>query len=133
MAEIYGNNATLGNWATLGNDATLGDRATLGDGATLGDRVKIEGVKVVKFFQISNLDGSGRRIHIYIHTEGVLIRAGCFKGDLNSFCEKAKSENKLFYATAVKAAVEAAIQEVSRQGINGGWECKINSITNTRS
>ena len=55
-----------------------GDDATLGDGATLGDRLTAEGVRVVATMTMSNVDGSGRRLQIYVHPAGILIRAGCF-------------------------------------------------------
>ena len=116
-----GNYATLGDRATLGDDATLGDRATLGDWATLGDRLTAEGVRVYATMTMSNVDGSGRRIQIYVHPDGILIRAGCFRGSLDEFCDKARLEGKVRYAKVVRAAAEALAEDCRERGITGGW------------
>jgi hypothetical protein len=70
---------------------------------------------------MDNVDGSGRRVHIYVHTEGILVRAGCFRGTLAEFCEKAAKEGKHFYAKVVEAAALACAEEVKAQGLTGGW------------
>ena len=71
---------------------------------------------------MSNVDGTGRRIYIYIHTKGITIRAGCFKGTLDEFCEKAYDEGKYLYVVTVRAAAEAFAAEIQRQGKTGGWD-----------
>ena len=71
---------------------------------------------------MSNVDGSGRRINIYVHTEGIGIEAGCFKGNLEEFCKKAEQEGKTRYSKVVKAAAEALQEDVCEKGITGGWE-----------
>ena len=125
--DIFGDDATLGNYAklgddaTLGNYATLGDWATLGDGATLGDRLTAEGVMVYATMTMSNVDGSGRRIQIYVHPAGILIRAGCFRGSLDEFCDRARLEGKVRYAKVVRAAAEALAEDCRERGITGGW------------
>jgi carbonic anhydrase/acetyltransferase-like protein (isoleucine patch superfamily) len=134
-----GDDATLGNWVTLGDESTLGNNVTLGDYATLGDdavigrnprigaevkfgkRTTIEGVKLVKHMTMANVDGSGRQIQIYIHTEGILVRAGCFCGSLEEFCTKALSEGKLLYTRVVRSAVESLKMVVDEINETGGW------------
>lgn len=131
---IIGNDAKIGkeakiaDYVKLGNNAELGDNVELGEGAEIGDCVKIgdkfscEGLKVVDFFSMSNIDGTGRRINVYVHTEGITVRAGCFKGTLDEFCWKAEQEEKYLYSVTVRAAAEAFAAEVHRQGKTGGWD-----------
>ena len=71
---------------------------------------------------MSNVDGSGRKINIIVHTEGIKIEAGCFGGTLDEFCEKAASEGKTRYARVVRAAAEALQADVIDKGITGGWD-----------
>ena len=115
-------NKILGNWNKLGDDNTLGNWNTLGDGFKFGKRLKIEGVRVLALMNMSNVDGSGRKILIVIHTHGIIVRAGCFVGSLDEFCEKALSEGKRRYARVVKAAAEALAEDVRESGITGGWD-----------
>ena len=68
------------------------------------------------------MDGSGRKIQVIVHTDGILIRAGCFKGSLDEFCDKAMAENKTRYARVVRAAAEALQDDVRAKGITGGWD-----------
>ena len=123
-----GNDNTLGNWNKLGDCNKLGDDNTLGEGNTLGDgfkfgkRLKIEGVMVLALMNMSNVDGSGGKILIVIHTHGIIVRAGCFVGSLDEFCEKALSEGKRRYSRVVKAAAEALAEDVRESGITGGWD-----------
>ena len=112
---------TVGDEAEIGDYAEIGDGAYLGDCVTVGDKFRCEGLEVIDFFTMSNVDGTGRRIYIYIHTEGITIRAGCFKGTMDEFCEKAEYEAKFLYARTVRAAAEAFAAEVHRQGKTGGW------------
>lgn len=99
-----------------------GDDATLGDGVKLGDRLTAEGVRVVATMTMSNVDGSGRRLQIYVHPAGILIRAGCFKGSLDEFCAKAAEEGKVRYVKVVRAAAEALAADVAERGLTGGWD-----------
>ena len=117
----FGNYAKIGAHARIGDGANLGDGVQIGDGVQVGDKFRCEGLKVFDFFTMSNIDGSGRKIHIYVHAEGITIRAGCFKGTLDEFCEKAADEGKHLYAITVRAAAEAFAAEVYRQGKTGGW------------
>ena len=123
-----GDYTTLGNWATLGNWVTIGDHVEIGYGAqfgdcvTVGDKFRCEDLKVVDFFSLSNVDGTGRKIHVYVHTAGITIRAGCFIGTLDEFCMKAEDEGKYVYSTTVRAAAEAFAAEIHRQGKTGGWD-----------
>ena len=71
---------------------------------------------------LSNVDGSGRQIQVFIHKEGILIRAGCFKGSLEEFCKKAKDEGKTRYAAVVKAAALALQQDCVDKNDTGGWD-----------
>ena len=131
---IIGNDAKIGeeakiaDYAEIGNNAELGDNVELGEGVRIGDNVKIgnkfrcEGLKVIDLFSMSNVDGTGRRVHIYVHTEGITVRAGCFKGTLDQFCKKAEQEEKYLYSVTVRAAAEAFASEVNRQGKTGGWD-----------
>jgi NDP-sugar pyrophosphorylase family protein len=128
-----GNGVTLGDWATLGYGVTLGDGVTLGYGVTLGDGVMLgkkltsEGVKVRALMTMANVDGSGRRVHIYVHTNGIIVRAGCFKGDLDEFCQKATKEGKTRYARVIRAAAEALKDDADQKGDMGGWDEEIKS------
>ena len=123
-----GDGNTLGNWNTLGNGNTLGDCNKLGDDNTLGDglrfgkRLEISGCKALAIMCMSNVDGSGRKINVIVHTEGIKIEAGCFGGTLDEFCEKAASEGKTRYARVVRAAAEALQADVTDNGITGGWD-----------
>ena len=120
-AEI-GNFAEIGNYAKIGNSVIIGDGAQFGDCVTVGDKFHCEGLKVIDFFTMSNVDGTGRKIHVYVHTEGITVRAGCFKGTLEEFCQKAEHEGKYLYAVTVRAAAEAFAAEIHRQGKTGGWD-----------
>jgi hypothetical protein len=70
---------------------------------------------------MSNVDGSGRRINIIVHTEGIKVEAGCFGGTLDRFCEKAQGEGKTRYAKVVRAAALALAEDVAEKKITGGW------------
>ena len=126
-AEI-GDDVGIGNWVTIGDSAKIGERVEIGydvkigDCVTIGDKFRCEGLEVIDFFTMSNVDGTGRRIHIYVHTKGITVRAGCFEGTLDEFCEKAKKEEKYLYSVTVRAAAEAFAAEVHRQGKTGGWD-----------
>ena len=122
-----GARSTIGAWSTIGDESKIGARSTIGDGSTIGDcaelgkKITAEGVKVFAFFSMSNLDGTGRKINIFIHSGGVLVRAGCFKGSLDEFCKKADSEGKTRYAKVVRAAAEALLEHANETGETGGW------------
>ena len=117
-----GNSAKIGDGARIGKYVEIGDYAKIGDGARIGAKFRCEGLEVIDFFTMSNVDGTGRRIYIYIHTKGITIRAGCFKGTLDKFCEKAEDEGKDLYAITVRAAAEAFAAAIQRQGKTGGWD-----------
>ena len=118
----FGNYTKIGDGARIGDGANFGDGVQIGDGVQVGDKFRCEGLNVIDFFTMSNVDGTGRKIHIYVHAEGITIRAGCFKGALDEFCEKAAEEGKHLYAITVRAAAEAFAAEVHRQGKTGGWD-----------
>ena len=126
-AEI-GDCTRIGKWAKIGNHVEIGKSVEIGEWAIIGDHVKIgdkfycEGLEVIDFFTMSNIDGTGRRIHIYVHTKGITIRAGCFLGTLDEFCEKAEDEGKNLYSRTVRAAAEAFAAEIQQQGKTGGWD-----------
>ena len=125
---IIGDCVKVGDYAKIGDEAEIGDYAEIGDGAylgdcvTVGDKFRCEGLKVIDFFTMSNVDGTGRRVHIYVHTKGITIRAGCFLGTLDEFCNKAEDEGKTLYARTVRAAAEAFADELRQQGKTGGWD-----------
>ena len=114
--------AKIGNYAEIGKSVEIGEWVIIGDYARIGDKFRCEGLEVVDFFTMSNVDGTGRRINIYVHTKGITIRAGCFKGTLDEFCNKAEDDGKYLYSTTVRAAAEAFAAEVRRQGKTGGWD-----------
>ena len=114
--------AKIGNYAEIGKSVEIGEWVIIGDCVEIGDKFRCEGLEVVDFFTMSNVDGTGRRIHIYVHTKGITIRAGCFLGTLDEFCSKAEDEGKYLYSTTVRAAAEAFAAEVRRQGKTGGWD-----------
>ena len=128
MSKEFGNSNKLGDDNKLGdgnkfgNWNTLGDGNKLGDGLRFGKRLNISGCKVLALMCMSNVDGSGRKINIIVHTEGIKIEAGCFGGTLDEFCEKAASEGKTRYARVVRAAAEALQADVTEKGVTGGWE-----------
>ena len=80
-----------------------------------------EGVKVIDFFTISNVDGFGGNIYVYIHTKGILVRSGGFRGSLDEFCEKSLKEKSEKHASVVRAAAEAMAAIVQKNGETGGW------------
>ena len=114
--------AKIGNYAEIGKSVEIGEWVIIGDCVKIGDKFSCEGLEVIDFFTMSNIDGTGRRIHIYVHTKGITIRAGCFIGTLDEFCNKAEDEEKYLYSTTVRAAAEAFAAEVHRQGKTGGWD-----------
>ena len=114
--------AKIGNYAEIGKSVEIGEWVIIGDCVKIGDKFRCEGLEVIDFFTMSNIDGTGRRIHIYVHTKGITIRAGCFLGTLYEFCNKAEDEEKYLYSTTVRAAAEAFAAEVRRQGKTGGWD-----------
>ena len=132
--NIYDNYAEIGDFAEIGDYAKIGENVEIGDGAEIsngaeigdcvkiGDKFRCEGLEVIDFFTMSNVDGTGRKIHVYVHTEGIAIRAGCFIGTLDEFCMKAEDEGKTLYARTVRAAAEAFAAEIHRQGKTGGWD-----------
>ena len=117
-----GDYVRIGDYSIIGESTKIGDSAQIGDCTTMGYKFRCEGLEVVDFFTMSNVDGTGRRIYIYIHTEGITVRAGCFKGTLDEFCMKAEDEEKYLYSVTVRAAAEAFAAEVRRQGKTGGWD-----------
>ena len=114
--------AKIGDNVEIGNNVEIGDGAEMGDGVTIGAKFSCEGLEVIDFFTLSNIDGSGRRVHIYVHTEGIAVIAGCFKGTLDDFCWQAAQEEKYLYVVTVRAAAEAFAAEIKRQGKTGGWD-----------
>ena len=127
-SEKIGNFAEIGNFTNIGDNVEIGERAKIGynvdigDNAIIGDKFRCEGLEVIDFFTMSNVDGTGRRIHIYVHTKGITVRAGCFKSTLDEFCNKAEDEGKHLYAVTVRAAAKAFAAEIHRQGKTGGWD-----------
>ena len=126
-AEIC-DGAVIGKWAKIGNNVEIGkgveigEWVIIGDCVEIGDKFRCEGLEVIDFFTMSNVDGTGRKIHIYAHTKGITIRAGCFIGTLDEFCKKSEDEGKTLYAVTVRAAAEAFAAEIHRQGKTGGWD-----------
>lgn len=128
MSKDFGDFNTLGDWNNLGKGNTLGDNNKLGNGNALGNglrfgkRLEISGCKALAIMCMSNVDGSGRKINVIVHTEGIKIEAGGFGGTLDEFCEKAAAEGKTRYARVVRAAAEALQADVTDKGITGGWD-----------
>ncbi len=116
-----GDYAIIGNHAIIGESTKIGECARIGDCTIIGYKFRCEGLEVIDFFTMSNVDGTGRRIYIYVHTKGITVRAGCFKGSLDEFCKKAEDEEKYLYSVTVRAAAEAFAAEIHRQGKTGGW------------
>ena len=122
MLNIYDDFVEIGDYAEIGDGVEIGDYAEIGDCVKIGDKFRCEGLEVIDFFMMANVDGTGRRIHIYAHTKGITIRAGCFLGTLDEFCKKAEDGEKYLYSTTVRAAAEAFAAEIKRQGKTGGWD-----------
>ena len=119
---IMGDHAKIGNSAIIGACVEIGDYAEIGADAEIGDKFRCEGLEVIDFFSMSNVDGTGRKIYVYVHTEGITIRAGCFKGTLAEFCMQAEDEGKYVYSMTVRGAAEAFAAAIHRQGKTGGWD-----------
>ena len=118
----FGNYTKIGAHARIGDGANFGDGVQIGDGVQVGDKFRCEGLNVIDFCTMSNIDGTGRKIHIYVHAEGITIRAGCFKGTLDEFCMQAEDEGKYVYSMTVRGAAEAFAAAIHRQGKTGGWD-----------
>ena len=119
---IMGDHAKIGNSAIIGACVEIGDYAEIGADAEIGDKFRCEGLNVIDFFAMSNVDSTGRKIYVYVHTEGITIRAGCFKGTLAEFCMQAEDEGKYVYSMTVRGAAEAFAAAIHRQGKTGGWD-----------
>ena len=98
-----GSNCKFGSGSKFGSYSKFGSGSEFDSGSKFGFGCIIENAIMEKCFQIQNLDGSGRMINIIKHQEGFRIRAGCFIGTLDDFCNKAESEGKFDYAKGVKA------------------------------
>ena len=119
---VIGKGSRIGDYVDIGNGVEIGEWVIFGDKVTIGDKFRCEGLEIIDFFTMANVDGAGRRINIYVHTEGITVRAGCFKGTLDEFCKKAEDDEKYLYSVTVRAAAEAFAAEVHRQGKTGGWD-----------
>ena len=119
---VIGKWAKIGNYAKIGNSVEIGEWVIIGDCVQIGDKFRCEGLEVIDFFTMANIDGTGRRINIYVHTKGIAIRAGCFIGTLDKFCRKAEDEGKYLYSRTVRAAAEAFAAEIQRRGKTGGCD-----------
>lgn len=120
--NAFGRYTVFGRYAQVGDDTVLGACATIGECFEFGKRLTMEDVKVLALMCMSSVDGSGRQVQVIVHTEGILIRAGCFVGTLDEFCAKAEAENKTRYSRIVRAAAEALAADVFEKGITGGWD-----------
>ena len=114
--------AKIGNYAEIGKSVEIGEWVIIGDHVEIGDKFRCEGLEVIDFFTMANVDGTGRKIHVYVHTKGITIRAGCFKGTLDEFCMQAEDEGKYVYSMTVRGAAEAFAAAIHRQGKTGGWD-----------
>ena len=81
--------------------------STLGDYCMLGYRCTLEGSEFLRFMTLGNVDGTGRQILVIVRESEINIRAGCFYGTLDAFCERAAREGKPFYVAVVRAAALA--------------------------
>ena len=97
----------LPNGTVIPPFSTLGEGCALGEGCTLGDRCTLEGSEFLRFMTLSNVDGSCRQILVIVRESEINIRAGCFYGTLDAFCERAADEGKPFYVAVVRAAALA--------------------------
>jgi predicted Rossmann-fold nucleotide-binding protein len=71
-------------------------------------------VAVESFLQLDNVDGSRRKILIIKHSDGVIIRAGCFLGTAEEFLERAEREGKDRYVSVVGAVIDALSREETK-------------------
>ena len=62
---------------------------------------------VVRWLSLANVDGTGRYVLVVRHADGVLIRAGCFLGDLGKFVAMASAEGKHIYVAVLTGVVRA--------------------------
>lgn len=79
----------------------------MGSNCELGSNCGLEGVVVVRWLSLANVDGTGRYVLVVQHAGGVLIRAGCFLGDLDKFVAKASVEGKHVYVAVLTSVVRA--------------------------
>lgn len=73
---------------------------------------------------MANVDGPDN-IYVYIHTKGILVRSGQFRGSLDEFdefCEMSLKEKSEKHASVVRAAAEAMAAIVQKNGETGGWD-----------
>ena len=90
------------DWSVFGSFSRFDSDSKFGSYSKFGSDCTVEGVKLIKMFQLQNLDGSGRMINIIKHRDGILIRAGCFLGTADEFCTKAESEGKYLYSEMIR-------------------------------
>lgn len=130
-------NTTFGNGCLFEghNMFDIGDH-TFGDGCIFGPGCTFEGKctfgkdcvflcddptakpkpTILKEFKMSGVDGSGREITITIWSDWTIkVKAGCFNGTLEEFCEKARKEKKMFYVHVVEDAADAALQLLKKE------------------
>ena len=97
----------FGAWSKFGAKSEFGAESEFGAWSKFGDSFYFKEKKFTKIFMMQNLDGSGRQIICLFGDSDPHINAGCFFGTVDEFCRKAQSENKMFYASVVKAACDA--------------------------
>jgi hypothetical protein len=70
----------------------------------------MDGVKDARFLCLSNVDGSGRQVIVIASRDGVIVRAGCFRGTVSEFVARATAEGKTLYAAIIPAVADALMQ-----------------------
>lgn len=118
-SALIGNDVSIGDNCIIDECSELGCGCYIGEGCIIGHRivaigdmvnicanVSMEGVIVQKIMTLANVDGSGRQVIVIKHKDGILIRAGCFAGDLTMFVKKATEEGKMKYVKMIQCACE---------------------------
>ena len=92
---------------TFGSSCKFDNHCTFGNGCKFGSACTLEGVTMIDWLTLGNVDGTGRQVLLVWHADGVLVRAGCFLGTVDEFCAKAEAEGKHRYVRVIRAVAEA--------------------------
>lgn len=95
--------ANIPSWTVIPDYSELGNFCNFGSCCKFGENISMEGKAVKYFMQSDNIDGSGRRIQFIYDGEDVFIRAACFFGASEEFCDKAAKEGKTVYPRIVRS------------------------------
>lgn len=108
--SIVGEGTKFGNGTKFGDWTTFGNKTSFGSGTKFGKDTTYSEFPCRKIATMSNIDGTGRQIVCVIGEDLCMIEAGCFWGTLKEFVAKARSEDKLLYASCVSSFCKAMLK-----------------------